>query len=38
MSEFVGIVLDIVILVHGQEGVKFHFNNVFHIFRATDLF
>jgi len=38
MSAFVGIVLDIVILVYGEERVKFPFNNVFHIFRATDLF
>jgi hypothetical protein len=37
MSAFVGIVLDVVILVHGQERVKFPFN-VFHILRATDLF
>jgi len=37
MSAFVSIVLDIVILVHRQESVKFPFN-VFYIFRATDLF
>jgi hypothetical protein len=37
MSSFVGIVLDIVILLHGQERVKFSFN-VLYIFRVTDLF